>query len=396
MWTVAGTPVDLDQFLPFKPSEILYEFDGPRIFTFTNKDEELFLAYQCDEDESGLRFVIVPFSTELKARLVNGEVSVREALNQPRLWLMDVANEWKPSSAWRAKLSTLPEDALPETGVMLWHSLEPLISFRAIGAQIIEGMVPASVISSSVDGVKKAIKILVDYIFDQDAHAGRPFHAVRRYYDLPAQKFAFNSFEISFRRPAPEQDRIEEVQTADNNYQDEVFDKVGDLLRRGLKWLNNPPKEFLSSSPIDKEQRVILQAVMCLTPPAHGAVRTVEVSGSLVGESDGSSKQVVRLERGSRQLRKSELEKLHADDEEVVTPVGLIREADRDNYTFELREVAGEIAIMKFTFDEDLAEEVFDAFNGEYKVKVIGIGQVSGSVFEAKIIEKQDSARNRK
>ncbi len=157
MWEVVGKPGELELFEPFKPSEILYDFDGPRTFTHLDKYESLCLAHWFDDDEKATRYIVVPFTEELLASLKNGSLTLRDALNQPRIWLVDEAHSsGKLQNVWIVRPSDVPEDCLPKPGTMLLPSLHPLISLRAIGEEIEKGGIPGSVIRACVEGVQKA------------------------------------------------------------------------------------------------------------------------------------------------------------------------------------------------------------------------------------------------
>ena len=60
MWHVNGKPIS-GAWLNLEPVRVLYDFDGPRIFTCKDVNGTLFLAYQCGEDRETMRFLIVPF-----------------------------------------------------------------------------------------------------------------------------------------------------------------------------------------------------------------------------------------------------------------------------------------------------------------------------------------------
>ncbi len=102
---VTGEPVRFD-WLTFQPAQVLYEFDGPRIFTCRDDDGALFLAYQCCEDADEYRLVVVPCSDELLERLTQGELTVLDALNQPDCWLFSLNHDGEPSKATENMNST--------------------------------------------------------------------------------------------------------------------------------------------------------------------------------------------------------------------------------------------------------------------------------------------------
>ena len=74
--------------------------------------------------------------------------------------------------------------------------------------------------------------------------------------------------------------------------------------------------------------------------------------------------------------------------DEIVTPVKLIREADRDREVFELRDITGIPGVMRFTFDEDIAEEVLDAFQDGDRVKVVGVESRRTNLYHALLVER--------
>src|SRR5260370_20759082 len=96
MGPVQGVAVDPARFTPFQPSKVLYDFDGPRTFTFLDTDGELCLALWFDENSEAVRYLVVPFSELLVDRLEQGQISIREALEQPRLRVVDVDDHPRP------------------------------------------------------------------------------------------------------------------------------------------------------------------------------------------------------------------------------------------------------------------------------------------------------------
>lgn len=124
MWTVPGKAVDTAPFAALRPAKILYDFDGPMSFTFHDQSGELFLAHWCDEDGEVTRFIAVPFSNRLLDKLEHGEISLREALEQPRAWVLDEDRQGKVVAAWRVEIGELPHDVLPKSGALLTAALE--------------------------------------------------------------------------------------------------------------------------------------------------------------------------------------------------------------------------------------------------------------------------------
>jgi hypothetical protein len=119
MGPVKGRPADPAQFAPFRPAKVLADVGGPRSFTFVPADGELYWAHWFDESAGRVRYLVVPFSPGLLDRLEAGRISLRDALDQPRLWVVDVDNRGEPVAAVRAALADLPADELPAPGTTL-------------------------------------------------------------------------------------------------------------------------------------------------------------------------------------------------------------------------------------------------------------------------------------
>jgi hypothetical protein len=366
MWNINGKPVDLARFQPFEPVQVLYEFDGPRIFSLNDAEGELNLAYWSDEDQYVCRYVIVPTTATIVAALLKGSISVFDALNQPRCWLCDVTHVGEMSACQRVEFEAVPRDALPANGTMLLPMLEPLLTLRAVGDEIVAGQIPGSVIRACVEGVQKAFKVLSEYVLGQTPQAGRPDEFLRKLFDLPTQRFAFASFEISFRMPIEELDLF--TACGQKSPETETLEQVGALLNKGLKWLTTAAgEEGLYSPDNADESAVVLRALKELTPSSQGSIEQLELKGQLIGPR----RLPIVLQRTARQrvnaaIRSRSLEP------QPVDLAGRIRELDKDRLSFELREVAGKSQFQRFVFDEELLEEVFQAFQDDVRVKVTG------------------------
>lgn len=136
MKTIPGRTVDANQFAPFRPAKVLYELDRPMTFTFVPADGELYLAHWFDESELVVRYLVVPFSPVLLARLEAGRIDLRDALDQPRLWVVDVDERDKPVAAMRITLEDLPADELPMAGTLLSPVLETIALSRPLAGNI--------------------------------------------------------------------------------------------------------------------------------------------------------------------------------------------------------------------------------------------------------------------
>jgi hypothetical protein len=133
MWQVTGTQTSAS-WLALEPFTVLYDFDGPRIFTCKDSSGNLFLAYQCGEDNQTMRFLVVPFSEESERKLTSGEDSLHDVLMRPHAWLFDLDFQWQIIGAWQVRVENLPTDCVPSPGVMLWSHLPSRIKAAALRA----------------------------------------------------------------------------------------------------------------------------------------------------------------------------------------------------------------------------------------------------------------------
>lgn len=119
MWNATGRPHPVEHFAGLTPEEVLYEFDGPRIYTCRDNEGMPLLVYECERDESAVRYLVVPIREAVIDELKNGQISVRLALLQSRMWVVDVKDDIIVD-AWNTDFSKLPEEALPKPGTLLF------------------------------------------------------------------------------------------------------------------------------------------------------------------------------------------------------------------------------------------------------------------------------------
>jgi hypothetical protein len=263
-------PVDIALLGDGTPSEVLYEVVEPIVYTVTTSFGSM-LAFASEENASARWIVLAPLNSETLARLKSGGLSVREALTASWMFLalMDPDTDaWK--QAWCIEESDLPFDRLPQPGTPLLPEHEPVLTTRAIGTTIKPGLTPASVVAFVASSTRSAVKILVDFVYRQKPD-GRPREEIRVLYDLPVRQLAFNSFEIDFGNPTLPLSVLPEAE--------QDFGRVVSLLRRGLEWAASTRDEPLVADS-QEEREAILYAMHILTPPAKGAIETVEVGGA--------------------------------------------------------------------------------------------------------------------
>lgn len=355
-WEVVGTPQDTAAFGSLEPEEVLFEFDGPRIYTARLIDHSHVLVYQCSAEKESARYFVVPLNDAILDSLVRGQLPVCDALDQPWSWLIVKKYNGALISAAKVPFSSLPSEAQPKPGVFLQTDQNPILSVRLIGEKLKRDAIPASVVKRAVDGATAAIKKLMEWALEVAPGEGRPEQRLRRYYDLPIQRFQFASFEVSFGSPLPL------VQTDLVDEEAKTIARVTDLLNKGLLWASDADSPDLENS---VATYALVDALDKLVPPKHGVVTEVRVGGKLTGSADTKILTRISTDRVRGKLKEVK------SDIQSVRQMGYIREFDKDKFTFILRDVAGK-EIYKCSFDDQLYDDALTVFEGESEVEILG------------------------
>lgn len=374
-WQINAPEFGIEPFAGVQLNEILYEFDGPRIFTATSLFGTL-LYFLAEEDDEVSRFIVVPTNAQIVERLKSGILSVWDALNQPWIWVVDVSFNGIPQKSWRCTLADVPADVLPKSGVMLWSHLEPVFALRAIGEGLSEGNVPASVIRQVIDGATTALKKIASRVFEKGRPQGRKANFIRQFYDLPAQGFAYNSFEVAFKLPDLKQLKLPDGGSADDL--SEAFEEIGNQLQQAIEWALKTTLDSADTSEIDLE---LLEALEKLVPRQTGIVESVELRGRIFKNAHKR----YPLTRESSKRVSNALRKARSTQERICQISGLIPEVDKDNFTFTLR--GTDDGSEHFcSFPPELIDEVLLAFNTDKRVTVSGRETLGNGNIEVSII----------
>jgi len=332
---------------------VLYEFDGPRIFSVVTAFGRL-LAYVV-RDESDFQLVLLsPTSEELLDDLSAGRVTVREAMKQSWSWLAELSYDGHVRRIVSVEGSA--EQLLPRPGLMLYRHLQPLLSVKLEGDELARGRVKASVIKQALDAGTLSIKRVLDFLWS-NSPSGRPDNAIRLLSDLPAQRFAYGSFEVVFGRPLTQELLPDAEASITANLSD-----VGHKLEEMFDWLNNPSPVGGSDDP----DAALLKALERLVPPLTGPIKEVQISGELFPRRHTYT----FTRSGTRKLRQAL--KLHEEDNALVKFAGRIGELDKDKLQFTLRDIREHAEDVVCRFNPELLEALLDYFNDDNRVAVFG------------------------
>jgi hypothetical protein len=125
LWTIKSPPWPDNNFQVMKPIEVLLEHDVPLTFTFRDTAGRLMLAHFCDSAGDRWRYIVAASNERIIHRLKTGTESIRDAIDQREMWVVDVGRNERVLSAWAITVPRLPHDALPAPDVMLYPDLDP-------------------------------------------------------------------------------------------------------------------------------------------------------------------------------------------------------------------------------------------------------------------------------
>jgi len=126
-WANQPELVDVAMLKDCRVVEVLYDFDGPRIFT-AHTALGLMLFYLADVQLDWHYYIAAPTSDNIITLLKSGTRAMRDALDQPWVWYVRAQPDGAPTAAWLGTLADAPASVLPQPGIMLWSHLEPVFA----------------------------------------------------------------------------------------------------------------------------------------------------------------------------------------------------------------------------------------------------------------------------
>jgi len=386
MWVPTGKQIEKDALGDLTPVEILFEFEEPLTFVCNDLDGQPLLAHSLCAEGALSRYLISVTDQRVVQELKAGRLDVLGALRQPRCWIADLGGKWEVVGLWLVSFDRVPKDHLPRSGAMITPDLDPVFRLRLIGPGVGPGNTTAADIRMAAQAAESGLRGLARIALDEKKQVGQVRRNIRDYSDLPYQYTLAASFEIAFGRP---RDRLPGVD-------DEVFDEMGRLLKKGLEALRTNGDDLVPIEGLNEDQAAqLFEAIKALTPPMRGGVERVEVGGGLTDALTGS-KFLTRDDR-LRSLQRVKASRKIPVKEAPFRVTGVAEGADQGFDFFTLRQLVpsdipgvGPVNEIKFFFDDHLFDKVADAWNSQERVTVVG--ERIGSDFKALDIQESTLA----
>lgn len=372
---LSGYPVE--NFGTVTPSEVLFEFNGPLLFVFEDKFGSPLLAHHCEPVEQEIsRFVVVPTGSQIIQALRTGILSIREAFDQPLIWLIEAQIlKGARGACIVPHLDDLPDDAMPDRWTMLYPSLDPLLRLRYLGAALQAGNVASNLLKRAVDSAEQALQSLANFLLGGQAQWSQgAVQFLQGLYNPSAQQLAFGSLEIAFRVPRPTHPGLPLAGNLKNA--EEALAELRSVMADGWAWTNL--NSWQSSLGIDQRAEfAVLAAIKALSPtPQAGQIR-IEVSGQIV-----PNEPFVILNSAVRRLAHKRIRSLQSTKIQF-SHSGVIEEMDKGKKTFTLRWPSGE---QRCRFQKSLLPPAVAAFLSGMPVTVTGFHQAGSPLVDAQTI----------
>ena len=367
MWVPDGKQIANDSLGDLVPVEVLFEFEEPLTFVASDRDGQPLLVHSLCSEDAVSRYLIAVTDQGVIHELKAGRLDVLGALKQPRCWIADLGANWKLEAIWLLPFDRVPKDHLPRPGAMITPNLDSIFRLRLIGTGVGPGNTSAADIRMAAQAAEAGLRGLARIALDEKKQAGTVRRTIREYSDLPYQYTRAASFEIAFGRP---QDRLPEVD-------DEIFDEMGRLLKKGLDALRSNGEDLVPIEGLDENQATqLFEAIKALTPPTRGGVERVEVGGGLTDQIT-TSKILTRDDR-LRSVDRIKASRKAPVKEAPFRVSGVAESADKGHDFFILRKLVPFDILgnnqneIKFIFEDHLFDKVSDAWNSEERITVVG------------------------
>lgn len=260
------------------------------------------------------------------------------------------------SAAPRKNIERIRKEIDEYIGVPISVEEEAPFWLRLIGKTIKFGETSAMLISNWIEKVVEAY-----------CDALRETHGAIKIPDLQIAAVRDGSFGVGFKLPESQLDLFEE-----KNYPEETLSKLS--LAAICLTSDNPEKEFETSFPDVKERKIFLEYASKLIPSQKSSVERVELSGSLVPQTETGLKAhlIPDHKKIATVILESIIRSEVVEEEKEVVRRGWLYRVNYDNGHFKLKGV-----VELFNFTPDLAKKVKDALDPDkqqpQQAEVIGV-----------------------
>ena len=313
-----------------RPDEVLFEIDGPTIFT-ARLGLSKFLFFKHDETDDAEIFVAAPVSDSDLEALRAGRISVRGALSYRDAWLIKTDFDYVVERYQEHDFSSI-EPYLPPKGVGIASSFgivpdsieqaNSLLSFKFIGQSLTEQAMPLSVFKDLVDNISTFVrKTLLPTALSQGRY--------NRFFDVTIGQPKFASLLVSIKGIDIDSNGLREFKPTKFLNPDDLRQESierSDELWKSIAETSKLAQEGDLTSGLFRQNRAFLDQIGKLVPSSDNDLECLEIS-----YHGFTRTQVVTIDQasGDRIIQAGQLDAL-----EPETIIGVVIEVNGAAKTF--------------------------------------------------------------
>jgi hypothetical protein len=275
-------------------SEVLYEFDGPQVFTM-QAGEVPILFYKIDQIEKFSMYVAAPTNTAIVADLLAGKISLRSALVQTCNWVVIADGTGAVADTWAVNGQLLPSQILPEPGYGLYYShgivqeevalpAQSFMSFHFSGGRNSAGKLSLGVLKQHVERAYNCVwTIISESALESDNNLTE--NMLRRTLEIPTASPTFASLHLSLDKPKLDLSEYKETQVGSKAVD---VKKVEAAVEAAFKSFLSSAREIAIaidqnrfSSSVAGSNAEALEAINSLVPNRNSFFESMEIRGNI-------------------------------------------------------------------------------------------------------------------
>ncbi len=298
MWSLSSPSRKWNNKEAIVPTRVLYEYDGPMIFTAQlGFIDAIFLKF--DELDNTDLYIATQTNDQIVSMIIAGQLSVRAGLEKDSVWIIEMHRDMTISKYWFCDRERLPDSLLPRKNSGLFphfgfvpNTLEQAKAFFSVdyqGSQLKKSGMRFSTFKRLVDGTHDAARSILSPI---DLFGSKTVT-----FDFNIAEPVFGSLVLSIQNPTVNERILKQklAQDVDLNdvrqqfatQRDSFFDEINEVVKSAEK---GPVSDALVG-----ERFILLDRIQALIPNEENELRSVMFSASgsnrfshvLIGEQVG-------------------------------------------------------------------------------------------------------------
>lgn len=203
-----------------QPTEVLYYYDEPLIFT-AEIPTGLVICSKTDQVNGLSEYLVVPTVKSIVEQLKSGSISLRTAFSQPWCWLVETDEDFNLLKSISKNLDTLPQNYLPEVGFGLYphhgkiseriskrRTTPVYLSVHFSGGELSAATMNFGVFKALMDEIYVAVRKVFLPAFERLISSGMSEARAARLLQIPIRQPTFASLTVEIREPKIDMRRL--------------------------------------------------------------------------------------------------------------------------------------------------------------------------------------------